>query len=119
AGLPENPAPTTPATVTLRLPNGSEHVVAPAGEVTDLTLASANYKYYQRWADVTSLVNQGGPGAYTLTRVYGVQRPDSSYLTACGWTLFAVYQDETEPVRAFSLWMTAEKVCFTGAGCPQ
>ncbi|PKN54941.1 MAG: hypothetical protein CVU56_23850 [Deltaproteobacteria bacterium HGW-Deltaproteobacteria-14] len=107
------------STVTLRLPNGTTHVVAPDGEVTDLTLVSASYTYYQRWADVTTLVTQGGPGAYTVSKVYGVAGTDSSYVTGCGWTLFTVYQDETEPVRAFGLWMTAKKVCYTGTGCPQ
>ena len=120
-GLPNVPDPALgqSSTVTLRLPDGTSHVVAPDAEVTNLSLVGANYQYYQRWADVTTLVNQGGPGAYTVSKVYGVSSTDSSYVTGCGWTLFAVYQDETEPVRAFGLWMTAKKVCYTGTGCPQ
>jgi len=109
----------TSSTVMLRLPDGSNHVVAPAGAVTDLTLVNADHQYYQRWADVTSLVTQGGPGPYTVSKVYGVAAPGFNYVTGCGWTLFTVYQDATEPVRAFGLWMTAKKVCYTGAGCPQ
>jgi len=120
AAVPD-PSLGTSNTATLRLPDGSTHVVAPDlnGEVTNLQLVSANYTYYQRWADVTALINQGGPGAYTVSRVYGVPTADSSYVTGCGWTLFVVYQDETEPVRTFGLWMTAKKVCYTGTGCPQ
>ncbi|TNF36416.1 MAG: hypothetical protein EP329_05275 [Deltaproteobacteria bacterium] len=108
----------TSTTVTVRLPDGTSHVVAPDGGVTDLTLVNADHQFYQRWADVTSLVSQGGPGAYTVSKVYGLAAPGYNYVTGCGWTLFTVYQDPTESVRVFGLWMTAKKVCYTGEGCP-
>ena len=109
AGLPAAPA-ITPAAVNLTLPNGTQQTVSPQGETTSLTLLTANYKYYQRWADVTGAVSVGGAGEYMVSRVVGTQFMDINYVTGCGWALYVVYAHPDLPMRNINLWVIGQEV---------
>jgi len=109
AGLPALPA-LTPASVNLTLPGGTQQTVSPTGETTALTLLSANYKYYQRWADVTGAVSVGGAGRYMVSRVVGTQFMDQNYVTGCGWALYVVYAHPDLPMRNINLWVIGQEV---------
>jgi len=109
AGLPATPA-TTPAAVNLTLPGGTQQTVSPSGETTALTLLTTNFKYYQRWADVTGAVGVGGAGRYTVSRVVGTQFMDQNYVTGCGWALYVVYAHPDLPMRNINLWVIGQEV---------
>lgn len=108
-GLPGTPV-TTPASVNLTLPTGAQQTVSPVGENTSLTLLRSNYRYYQRWADVTGAVSVGGPGRYMVSRVAGTQFVDGNYLSACGWALYVIYEHPDLPMRNINLWMVGQEV---------
>lgn len=104
----------TPKTATLTLPDGTEMPVTPDGEVTNLTLLRAAYRYYQRWADVTDLVIDGGAGLYTMSDVAGTSKPDANYLTGCGWTLVVVTSATEMPLRNLNVWVAGLEIRATG-----
>jgi uncharacterized repeat protein (TIGR01451 family)/MYXO-CTERM domain-containing protein len=106
----------TPATVKLRLPDGTTRTVTPAGSKTNITLASTANLYYQRWADVTEAVRTGGGGTYTVSEVVGLRT--RSELSACGWSLFAVYTRSDLPMRNLNLWNLGESVRYTAPNDP-
>ncbi len=114
-GAPATPT-TSPNTAVLTLPSGVRQTVTAAGEDTSLTLFNSNYRYYMRWAPVTGSVSAGGSGRYTVSNVVGV--PQTSGVTGCGWSLFAVYESDDLPLRNVNLWITAEEVRYNGTGCP-
>ncbi len=107
-----------PRTVQLGLPRGAFQTITPSHEATNIGLLSTNYTYYQRRATVTDAIVAGGPGRYELSGVVGIQTPNASFVTACGWSLFVVYQDPDLPMRNINIWDVGEPVKFTGAGCP-
>ncbi|MFO0750722.1 MAG: OmpA family protein [Myxococcota bacterium] len=113
--VPATPV-TTPNTVVLTLPSGVKQTVSPTGEDTSLTLVSAGYKYYSRWAAVTGAIATGGPGRYMVSRVAGTSTTSS--VTGCGWTLFVVYEQDALELKNINLWVTSEEVRYNGVGCP-
>lgn len=115
AGTPTTPL-DQPASVTLRLPDGTTRTVAPNGSKNDITLASSSNVYYQRWANVTDAVQAGGAGTYTVSGVVGLRT--RSELSACGWSLFAVYTRDDLPMRNLNLWNIGESVRYTAPNDP-
>ena len=114
-GAPTTPL-TTPNTAVLTLPSGVKQTVTPSGEDTGLTLFNSGYKYYMRWAAVTGAVSTGGSGRYAVSNIVGTNQ--TSGVTGCGWTIFAVYESADLPLRNVNVWITAEEVRYNGPGCP-
>jgi uncharacterized repeat protein (TIGR01451 family) len=116
-GLPATPL-TTPSSVYLTLPGGTQQTVSVQAEDTTLSLYSSIYRYYQRRADVTGAITVGGAGRYLVSRVVGTEHADTSNLGACGWSLFVVYAHPDLPMRNITLWNVGEEVRDDGANCP-
>ncbi len=114
-GSPATPV-TSPTTATLTLPSGIRQTISPTGEDTSLSLVSASFRYYLRWAPVTAAVAAGGPGRYVVSGLAGTAL--ASGVTACGWTLVAVQERDDFPLRNINLWVLAEEVRYNGTGCP-
>lgn len=106
----------TPSAVKLRLPDGTTQTVTPEGSKTNITLATTGTIYYQRWANVTEAVRAGGGGQYTVAEVVGLRT--RSELSACGWSLFAVYTRSDLPMRNLNLWNLGEAVRYTAPNDP-
>lgn len=63
--------------------------------------------FYVRSADVTSLVQSGGGGSYTVRGVPAlIEATDSRTASTnhAGWTLAVVYEDNTLPLRNLTIW---------------
>jgi len=115
AGAPATPL-DQPASITLRLPDGTTRTVAPNGSKNNISLATTGTVYYQRWADVTTAVGAGGAGRYTVSGVVGLRT--RSELSACGWSLFAVYTRSDLPMRNLNLWNLGQAVRYTAPNNP-
>ncbi|WP_068604245.1 Ig-like domain-containing protein [Paenibacillus swuensis] len=66
--------------------------------------------YYTRSANVTSLVQQGGPGAYRCGSIPGIVAPLNNSENNCGWTLAVIYANPTLPSRNMTIFAGAELV---------
>ncbi|MDN0196923.1 DUF3344 domain-containing protein [Streptomyces sp. S.PNR 29] len=58
---------------------------------------------FQASADVTRLVQEGGPGLYTVAQV-NVAMGRSAAGAWGGWTLVVAYENPSEPLRHLALW---------------
>ncbi len=66
-----------------------------ANTCDETNLGSEFGLYYQCFANVTSLVTQGGVGAYTVANI----QTSNGFNSHGGWGLILVYRDPAEPVR--------------------
>ncbi|MFS0838243.1 Ig-like domain-containing protein [Paenibacillus sp. 1P03SA] len=78
----------------------------------DTATASVNTTryFYVRSANVTSLVQSGGGGTYTVGRVPGTQGDSENSTNHAGWTLAVIYQNATLPSRNMTVFVGNEMV---------
>lgn len=65
--------------------------------------------FYVRSADVTALVQAGGPGGYAVGGVPATQGTGENSLNSAGWTLAVLYENFSLPVRNLSIFTGAEQ----------
>lgn len=71
------------------------------------------FRFYERTADVTALVQAAGAGSYAVEQVPGLLEPSQVYNGAtnhAGWTLAVIYQNTTLQERSLYLWVGAQIV---------
>ncbi|SEG42957.1 Ig-like domain-containing protein [Paenibacillus sp. UNC499MF] len=78
----------------------------------DTATASVNTTryFYVRSANVTSLVQSGGGGTYTVGKVPGTQGDSENSTNHAGWTLAVIYQNATLPSRNMTVFVGNEMV---------
>ncbi|MEC0249510.1 Ig-like domain-containing protein, partial [Paenibacillus chitinolyticus] len=78
----------------------------------DTATASVNTSrfFYVRSANVTSLVQAGGGGTYTVGKVPGTQGDSENSTNHAGWTLAVIYQNATLPSRNMTIFVGNEMV---------
>ncbi len=64
--------------------------------------------FYVRTANVTSLIQAGGTGTYTVGGVPATVGASDNTNNSAGWTLAVVYQDFSKPVRNLALFVGSE-----------
>ncbi|MEY9093453.1 Ig-like domain-containing protein [Paenibacillus sp. RC84] len=64
--------------------------------------------FYVRSANVTSLVQAGGGGTYTVGKVPGTQGDSENSTNHAGWTLAVIYQNATLPSRNMTIFVGDE-----------
>jgi len=74
---------------------------------TAFTTGSGEY-YYVRSADVTSYVQAGGAGSYTVGGVPGTEGTSEENANAAGWTLAVIYGNPSLPARNMTIFVGAE-----------
>ncbi|GAB4214507.1 MAG: hypothetical protein OHK0012_12690 [Synechococcales cyanobacterium] len=74
--------------------------VAASVTITATTFDTDSYGY-SSFADVTPLVRAGGTGTYTVA---DIQVGENRSNIAAGWSIVIVYQDNTQPFRAISVF---------------
>lgn len=89
-------------TVSLMTPEGTTSSISPDPVTAQTSYRNATYNYF-RSANVTSLVQAGGAGTYTVGGVVGNIDLGNSTANSCGWTLCVVYEDPSMPFRNLSL----------------
>ncbi|MEJ9222075.1 hypothetical protein P4H46_28205 [Paenibacillus glucanolyticus] len=107
-----NFAPFIDKSVTVTTPLGTTVSVAPDPVTAQLLFINGNFNYF-RSADVTSIVQAGGAGTYTVGGVVGnTENVGTSTGNQCGWTLCVVYQNTTLPFRNLSLNVGIVDIAF-------
>ncbi len=91
--------------VTFSGPAGSMSV-SPSPTTAAVT-GSGEY-YYVRSADVTSLVQAGGAGTYTVGGVPATVAATENNANAAGWTLAVIYGNASLPARNMTIFVGAE-----------
>ncbi len=91
--------------VTFSGPGGSMSV-SPSPSTAAVT-GSGEY-YYVRSADVTSLVQAGGAGTYTVGGVPATVAASENNANAAGWTLAVIYGNASLPARNMTIFVGAE-----------
>ncbi|PZA08210.1 MULTISPECIES: DUF11 domain-containing protein [unclassified Meiothermus] len=92
-------APPSPAQVGFRTPAMSGYQTLTATQ-TDYANSDPGYIRYQRFAEVTSLVQAGGSGTYWVANVQATQYTSGTAPSPyAGWSLVVVYQRSGEPLR--------------------
>ena len=91
--------------VTFSGPAGSMSV-SPSPSTAAVT-GSGEY-YYVRSADVTSLVQAGGAGTYTVGGVPATVAASENNANAAGWTLAVIYGNASLPARNMTIFVGAE-----------
>ncbi|WP_226546373.1 DUF11 domain-containing protein [Bacillus thuringiensis] len=74
---------------------------------------SVTFGFYTRSADVTSLVQTGGPGSYTTGSVPGLVDPldaSNGAINSSGWTLIVAYQNGSLPARNLTVYVAGNRV---------
>jgi len=64
--------------------------------------------YYVRSADVTTMVQAGGAGTYTVGRVPATVAASENNANAAGWTLAVIYGNASLPARNMTIFVGAE-----------
>ncbi|MFD0669943.1 hypothetical protein [Cohnella sp. GCM10027633] len=96
-------------------PAGTFNVSPDAATSNQVNLGSGAFAY-TRSNNVTSLISQGGAGAYTTGSVVGtIVIPGDPTANHAGWTLGVIYQNPTLPFRNMSLRAGAVLVQSTSA----
>ncbi|MCR8842108.1 hypothetical protein NQ117_00270 [Paenibacillus sp. SC116] len=89
--------------VSITTPQNTTLSVAPDPATAQLLFINGNFNYF-RSANVTSIIQSGGAGTYTVGGVVGnIENIATSSGNHCGWTLCVVYKDPTLPFRNLSL----------------
>lgn len=98
--------------ITLISPKGST-LITP-DPTTSQQVAQANQIFYVRSANVTSFIDAGGAGNYTVSGVPAtVQRYKGNNVG--GWTLSVVYKDPTLPLRNMNIHVGTASIEKTGS----
>ncbi|PEM44834.1 RICIN domain-containing protein [Bacillus toyonensis] len=98
--------------ITLISPKGST-LITP-DPTTSQQVAQANQIFYVRSANVTSFIDAGGAGKYTVSGVPAtVQRYKGNNVG--GWTLSVVYKDPTLPLRNMNIHVGTASIEKTGS----
>ena len=74
---------------------------------TAFTTGSGEY-YYVRSADVTTMVQAGGSGTYTVGGVPATVAASENNANAAGWTLAVIYGNASLPARNMTIFVGAE-----------
>ncbi|MCR8842113.1 hypothetical protein NQ117_00300 [Paenibacillus sp. SC116] len=89
--------------VSVTTPLGTTVSVAPDPATAQLLSINGNNNYF-RSANVTSIIQTGGAGTYTVGGIVGnTENVSTSSGNHCGWTLCVVYKNTTLPFRNLSL----------------
>ena len=101
--------------VTLVTPNGTQFTINPdstfqrnIGTGTASGCTSSDACFYARSQNVTSMVEAGGNGVYTVRGVPGTVGASENFLNSAGWTLAVIYRNFSLPVRNLSLNIGSE-----------
>ncbi|MCZ8518554.1 DUF7507 domain-containing protein [Paenibacillus caseinilyticus] len=101
--------------ITLTTPAGTSNITPDTATRNEVDLGSDAFAYV-RSANVTSLIQQGGAGTYTVGRVVGTlvinNDPTANH---AGWTLGVIYENPSLPFRNMSLRAGAVLVQSTSA----
>ncbi|KEK23079.1 RICIN domain-containing protein [Bacillus gaemokensis] len=99
-------------TITLTSPKGTT-LITP-DPTTSQQVAQANQIFYVRSANVTSFIDAGGAGKYTVS---GVPATAQRYKgnNVGGWTLSVVYKDPTLPLRNMNIHVGTASIEKTGS----
>ncbi|GAB6930214.1 hypothetical protein JCM10914A_41970 [Paenibacillus sp. JCM 10914] len=101
--------------VSLTTPQGTSFSIAPDPITAQTSYRNATYNYF-RSANVTTQIQSGGAGSYTVGGVVGNLDLGNSTANNCGWTLCVVYEDPAMPFRNLSLNVGIEEIA---AGIPE
>ncbi|WP_186786027.1 DUF7507 domain-containing protein [Paenibacillus agilis] len=89
--------------ISVTTPLGTTVSVAPDPVTAQLLFINGNFNYF-RSANVTSIVQAGGAGTYTVGGIVGnTENVSTSSGNHCGWTLCVVYKNTVLPFRNLSL----------------
>ncbi len=101
--------------VTLVTPNGTFSISPDSTFQRNIGTANGNGDcissdacFYARSQNVTSMVQAGGNGPYTVRGVPGTAAPTEEFLNCAGWTLAVIYRNFSLPVRNLSLSIGSE-----------
>lgn len=105
--------------VQFKSPNGSYQTVK-AQQLDSITDSpTPGWSAYQAFADVTSLVQQGGIGTYTIANVQLDRNKNASGNSFTnpngGWNLVVFYKSPTEQYRHITLWDGYDFIYFSSA----
>ncbi len=94
--------------------NNAVTLIGPAGTTTvspspaTAAVTGGTEYYYVRSADVTSFVQAGGAGTYTVGRVPATVAASENNANAAGWTLAVIYGNPALPARNMTIFVGAE-----------
>ncbi|WP_336787685.1 DUF7507 domain-containing protein [Paenibacillus sp. MMO-177] len=111
SGGTNNYLPFIDKSVSIITPQGTTLSVAPDPATAQTSFRNATYNYF-RSANVTSIVQAGGAGPYTVGGVVGNIDFGNSTANNCGWTLCVVYEDTRMPFRNLSLDVGIVEIAF-------
>ncbi|OXM83058.1 DUF11 domain-containing protein [Paenibacillus rigui] len=100
--------------VFLTTPAGITFSIAPDPATAQVSYRNATYNYL-RSANVTSIIQAGGAGEYTVGGVVGNIDYGTSTGNSCGWTLCVVYENPSLPFRNLSLDVGIVEIAAGGA----
>ncbi|MCR8842107.1 hypothetical protein NQ117_00265 [Paenibacillus sp. SC116] len=101
--------------VSVTTPLGSTVSVAPDPVTAQLLFINGNFNYF-RSANVTSIIQAGGAGTYTVGGVVGnIENAGSNSGNHYGWTLCVVYENFSLPFRNLSLNVGIVDIEFAGS----
>lgn len=97
--------------VSLTTPQGMTFAVAPDPATAQISHRNATDNYL-RSSNVTSIIQSGGAGTYTVAGVVGNIDLGNSTANSCGWALCVVYSDPEMPFRNLSLDVGIVEIAF-------
>ncbi|MUT64657.1 DUF11 domain-containing protein [Paenibacillus sp. NEAU-GSW1] len=97
--------------VTLTTPAGITYNIAPDPSTAQISHRNATDNYF-RSANVTSQIQTGGAGVYTVGSVVGNIDLGNSTANSCGWTLCVIFRDPDMPFRNLSLNVGIVEIAF-------
>ncbi|MSW50122.1 MAG: hypothetical protein F2817_04405, partial [Actinobacteria bacterium] len=87
-------------TVKFRAPGATGYTSLTATTLDDGGVAGATDSIYQGFVDVTSRVQAGGPGVYTVADVQAATGADK----LAGWSLVVAYRNTSQPARSLTVF---------------
>ncbi|MEK5061634.1 DUF11 domain-containing protein, partial [Paenibacillus sp. FSL H7-0326] len=90
--------------VSLTTPQGTTFSISPDPVTAQESHRNATDNYF-RSQNVTSIIQQGGAGTYTVGGVVGNLDLGNSSANNCGWTLCVVYENSALPFRNLTLYV--------------
>lgn len=94
-------------TIDFTTPSGTSSVSLDPATAFNLVVSSSK-SWYVRSADVTSLVQADGAGAYSVGKVVGTVLNTDNSTNVAGWTLAVIYENSLLPFRNMTLFVGAE-----------
>ncbi|WP_051472284.1 CARDB domain-containing protein [Patulibacter minatonensis] len=99
-------------TVKFKAPTSSAYVPLTATTLDDGGTAGASDSIYQGFVDVTSRVQAGGSGVYTVADVQAALGGDK----LAGWSLVIAYRDTSQPARNLTVFDGIKSISGTQGG---